>query len=120
MSRFLQWTLPFRFLTKIMHAFLISPCELHAQPIPFYLMLLLRYHFTKRINNETPHYVMLFQLPISSSVLRSNILFSALFTNILDLCFSPRARGQMLYSCKGAHKIIHFYVLVLYIPFVSN
>jgi len=109
-----KWSFSYRFSTKILYAFLISPIHATCPAHPILLHLIVLIMFGEAFKLWSSLLCSLLQPPATSSLLGSNILLITLFTNTLDLSPSLSMRDHVSHPYKTKSKIIVLYILIYF------
>jgi hypothetical protein len=104
--------LPSGLPTKILNEPVLSPYVLHALPISFFFYFITHIIFGEEYRSLSCLLSSLLHLPVTSSLVGSNIHLSTLFSNTLRLCSSINVSVQVLHPYKATGKIIVPYILI--------
>jgi hypothetical protein len=119
----LQYYAPTHILVFLVVSFLLAfppksymhssspPFMLYIMPISCSLTWSFSLYLMKRTSYEAPHYAVLLQPPVTSSLFGPSILLSTLFSNTLSLCSSLNVRNQVLHPYRTIGKGKNYFVV---------
>jgi hypothetical protein len=84
----------------------------HPSPISVFLVWPPQLHLSTEYNLEYLRYSLLWILFLLYVLLMPNIVFRAIFWNVLSLWFSLNVRDQVSLPCKTTSKIIQYFWLL--------